>query len=619
MSLFQKTTRRPLVIASSGGGGLLMAADSIIKYYKEENPDSEFEQYTARLYKEESNDFIALILRIGLWFLSLPFLGNFFRRLNDYFELYNLPQKDAFDEGIRTLNNGRIDADGNGKKYEFIDMLLDVYPSGYEICSIFNTLQLNDNIKDMEKTIRQQSFADWYNYYPVKRYILNLLIKSQKNVKPYTEIICTQPMSLDAITDAIIEYNKKIVDAKNAEWDNIQNNISYYQEKISILQKEIQSPDTWQFVKWFKKLSLFFYQKLLQDQKDRSKTHGGKELEQVHLKLYMPDLATTGSCHYFEPLNKFTPEQRGLVELYAVAPLENSLSKFEHHEGFKKIVCLDKENNTMLRKAFKKTEELKKYLDTSVEHIFHVKGEPKEFSIEPKAKVAAIMLGSLAGNGTVKYIRPLLDAKYQQIIIFRGTNKDIDAYINENFSDEERQKIICLDKQDDDQIAPIMARSNCVVTRCGGLSIAEHMAIPMLPDKRFLIHHSDATNITDDNLRIGLPWEEGNADCLIKYVEKNRGNTYAVATKTFPNPERIAQDLQALKEEQEKIIVDRNIMNLASRSKNSQYVDESYYDGIMFVREHHNKSMSQSLVTPKKHVLPSRVNPVNDVGFSRSL
>lgn len=540
---------RPLVIASSGGGGLIMAAQTIINNYKAIYGDRvEFNTHAAKLESDHSATLLGAIVRIGIWVMSLPWLGNIFRDFNNWLGLNNLPERRYFNEEIQKLNDKRKDDQGNRTQSEYIDMLLDIYPAGYQICAIFNALQANDNMKDMAKTVNKQFLVDLYNYVDVKKTIFNILKMAAAENKPYTELMCTQPMSLAAMTDAVIEYNTQIVDKRNSMINSLTEKVANYEARIQNFKEVINDKNVWRIYKIWASISLFFEKRILNKEKRKLESLG-EHLETVKIKQYMPDLATPGASHYFDALNKFSKKQREQMELFVVAPLDNSLSTLNHKEQFSSIIKLAPDINPMLRNAFKQTDLLQEYLNTEFEHTIEVAGEPDEVKIPGNIKVASIMLGTLAGNATVDYIKPLLASGYGKIIIFRGNNLNIDKRIESEFSPQDKERIVLLGTQGDAQIAPIMTRSQCVIIRCGGLSITEQMAMPLLYDKRILIHHSD--RIEGKELSTGLPWEDENANCLIEFIKKNRGNTNAIAKKTYPAYDQIMSDLNPENDEED--------------------------------------------------------------------
>lgn len=162
--------------------------------------------------------------------------------------------------------------------------------------------------------------------------------------------------------------------------------------------------------------------------------------------------------------------------------------------------------------------------------------EREEIHIPKDAKVASIMIGSLAANASYDYLIFLLNNNYDKIFVFGGVNAELSQKINNYLNripntlrSEYQQRIVCLGNQSDVEIAPIMTRSDCVVIRGGGLSVMEQMALPVRPEKAIFIHHQDRGDRAE--LTSGLPWEDGNTDGLLDHFR----NQSVFARKTTPS------------------------------------------------------------------------------------
>ena len=366
------------------------------------------------------------------------------------------PYADFLAELQRLYNTSQI----NGKPY--IDMLLDVYPAGYEFVAIFNTLQRGDYLTNINKIVNAQPRSDRMNYKHVYAKILEILCNEANNNLPYTEIISTQSQSLAAICDAVHTYNQ-------------------HHQPIIINQ-------------------------------------------------YLTEMTTIAAHHFFIAINNLTKTQQQYIKIHAVcdkiSDIYDCLTNTDHFAG---IEVLSKYNNPMVRSEFKNPLLKDLYpFDKECQLIINTAIGSKTITIPAHAKIAVIMLGSLAGRASIDYAKYLTALnKYKFIFVFRSGNQDFDKKL-ENLSNN----IICLEYQPPQTLASIIIRSNCVVLRGGGLSTMENMALPIVQNKKFYFHHPEAgnENKTQDQLSTGLSWEDSNIDQLIKHIRENS----AYAWKTTP-------------------------------------------------------------------------------------
>lgn len=194
--MFEKNKNgRPLFIACSGGGGHIAAINAIIASY---NP-SALTTHTPVPYKKKAPSFA----RISIFAASYL---NYSSLIKNYTKVYGLPVLPNKDELVVAIDE--LEA-ANKTSRAYIDMLLDVYPSGYESAAIWNVLQRQDEKEELTKLVKLQSSNDEYFFTYVSNFFLQKLNAAAEESTPYTEIISTQAIGLPALCDAVKKYNKQ--------------------------------------------------------------------------------------------------------------------------------------------------------------------------------------------------------------------------------------------------------------------------------------------------------------------------------------------------------------------------------------------------------------------------
>lgn len=410
----------PLFVSSSGGGGHIAAIQAI-------------KQFLVNLYLQKKLFFAAEKLppykpvlpeekpRINSQKTQIAFALDLPRKFKDALDLVGFPvlpdSKEVKDEIARLANL-------NSEDRFYIDLLLDVYPSGYENVAIWNLLQKHDKTDELKKLIDLHKYSDQNNYKIVKDYFIKRLEKAAKNMQPYTEVISTQAMALPALCDAVIYYNEKIAKKYNA-------------------------------------MPIMIHQ-------------------------YMTDLPTPGAVHFFKPLERLSEKQRSQMILYGV-DLESAIN-FHLPGFAKLISLDSKKNPMVRSGFYDEALKNINLHENMVLHAQVFKEQDRQYKIVEEDKVASIMLGSQASLDTIEYVRKLVESGiYSKIFVFGGNTPHIQEGLSKINCHGDIQ-IIPLDNQDDKHIAPIMTRSNLVIIRGGGLSVMEQMALPHPPDQVILIH-----------------------------------------------------------------------------------------------------------------------------------
>ncbi len=480
-AVLHQNSRLPLMIGCSGGGGHNTAIKGIKGFLENKYGDRiTFPEYQSKLFNKDLDSNSRKQIQLGAAIMHTFFVGKPIRGVVRLTPLPVLPQIQDIEAETNKLSN----EERKIAKRNYIDMLLDVYPAGYESAAIWNVLQRADETSQLRKLIDFQAMSDRENYQVVKDYYFNELVAHAKS-SPYTEVISTQAMALPALCDAVKAYN---------EW--------------------------------------------LDQQKLENKP------SKVVIHQYMTDLPTKGAVHFFNSLSTLTADQQSQMKLYAVGLKQEIIHHFfPKGNSFAGLYNIPFNENPMVRPGFKdpaldNSQKFNEDISISLKGYDYEKetdrwnkGVDVQYTIKAKEQIASIMLGSQAGADTVEYILPLLNKGMDKVFVFGGQqNKALSDKIDGMLQKypQYKGKIIRLGNQDDVQIAPLMSRSNMVVIRGGGLSVMEQLAMNHNPLQTVLIHHA---NSTEKNLSSGISWEDDNVTSVIEDL-KSRG---VHAKKTSPN------------------------------------------------------------------------------------
>lgn len=442
--------KRPLMVGCSGGGGHISAILGIQQYLQKRFAETVvLTDYSPVLFTDKRHSPTSEQIRQGMAIMHAEIVGKPVKALVGLSPFPVLPQKAALDAEIQALHN----KEKNTKMRPYVDMLLDVYPSGYESAAIWNVLQRNDETRELKKLIDLQSKSDSENYQAVYQYYLSALNEARNAGSPFTEVISTQAMALPALCDAVKDYNEGLL---------------------------------------------------------KSDPHA----QTVVIHQYMTDLPTKGAVHFFNVLSRLTPAQQQQMKLYGVemnpAIIEHFFPNGSYFNG---LYSIPAEQNPMVRPGFMDPS-LDNSSKFHQKTTITLKDEPP-FTIKADEQIAAIMLGSQASNDTVEYIETLLNKGMSKVFVFGGKNKNISEKIDEIIAKNPayQANIIRLGNQGDKEIVALMTRSNIAVIRGGGLSVMEQMAMPHNEEQTILIHHA---NSEAENLSSGISWEDDNVTFLME-------------------------------------------------------------------------------------------------------
>lgn len=409
-----------LYVGSSGGGGHIAAIEGLrlnkLKAFAEGQvklarptlptyvPVNHAKKPWLNMQKQQIELGLSLpqTIKEALTYLKLPILPN---------------AKDIRDEIAKLAN-------ANVKERFYIDVLLDVYPTGYENVAIWNVLQKQDKTEELKTLIEWQEHSDALNYKYVYGYFTNLLEKAARENLPYTKIVSSQAMALPALCDAVIHYNSKI-----------------------------------------------------------AKKYGALPIK-IH--QFLTDLPSPGAVHFLKPLERLTPAQRNCMVVYGINITK--VKEFNLLSFAKMVDIDPANNPMVRQGFYMPSLQDYLDLKDVVLSVQVKDKEDEHIPISAQEKVAAIMLGSQASVDTIKYVNELEKSElYNKIFVFGGKMAHIynELAQTEGFK---KGKIILLDNQDDKYIAPIMTRSNLAIIRGGGLSVMEQEALRHRKNKLVLVH-----------------------------------------------------------------------------------------------------------------------------------
>jgi len=457
--------RKPLMIGCSGGTGHNSAIEGIATSIRgsEASAKTIFVDYQPvkaedRVASKESKQ-----IYMGISVMHAPVFGYAVQSVVDRTQYPVLPTKAEIEQEVTSLSSKQKPT------RTYIDMLLDVYPGGFESAAIWNVLQKQDETATLRKLIALQENSDTDNYQTVRKHFYDQLVAAAEKKEPFTEVMSTQAMSLPALCDAVAEYNT---------WCETQ---------------RLTAP-------------------------------------RVFVHQYMTDLATKGAVHFFNPLSRLTPSQQEQMQLFGVNCDSKIMDHFfpkspSHDKGhyFNKVEAVDSAENPMVRAGFKdpqydNSEKFSKEVQLTFKDAKGTIQDENKHTIQADEKIASIMLGGQGGNDSYKYIENLLQTGCEKVFVFGvQNNQTVQAAIQQliDSNPHYQGKIISLANQDAEQIAALMSRSNVVVTRGGGLSVMEQMAMKHSQEQSIFIHHADSEA---HELTSGISWEDANVDALIEHL-----------------------------------------------------------------------------------------------------
>ncbi|KTD79411.1 alpha/beta hydrolase family protein [Legionella waltersii] len=202
---------RPLIVASSTE---LQSINKVKKITEEIKGKAIITHYPTRGEHIKSYSVNAIAIRIGVWLTSFHFFNgliNGFMRACGYptFPVY----KGFWDE------MAILEQKEQQKWRPYVDILLDVYPSGSEFSAFYNATQKHSSSEDIHTILTYRGDTEEKYSKLVKEKIIKRLCNAAIKHVPYTQLILTQGLSVNGLCDAVIEYNNVFLPAFNKEND----------------------------------------------------------------------------------------------------------------------------------------------------------------------------------------------------------------------------------------------------------------------------------------------------------------------------------------------------------------------------------------------------------------
>lgn len=284
----------------------------------------------------------------------------------------------------------------------------------------------------------------------------------------------------------------------------------------------------------------------------------GSSKPPIQVKLIMTELPNAKTKNFFYPVSWLTDNDKKNFELITSRPLvKNGQTEAEfwkehcnlslEHVVYSELPIrpafheyADREDETSELSALFSTEEEREMMAECYGEGF---GElPSDngrvvFPLQPNDQVCSIMLGSQAcTEATKQYVKKSIflakerggASQNQYLFVLCGRHKDKQSLFQQvhdlvrlergRRDYPEHLKIVPLTFQTDAEIAPLLRRSNLSVTKSGGLTAMEQLAVAR---GQILLHATppkdlDPCEMTDDDIaKTGMPlWEWGNAEVL---------------------------------------------------------------------------------------------------------
>lgn len=250
--------------------------------------------------------------------------------------------------------------------------------------------------------------------------------------------------------------------------------------------------------------------------------------KKVFVEKYIVDLPTNRASHFFKNIKKLSKKDKNLIKIVSLEPL---LSMDETEEEFwekNAEVKMDKirYEKYFIRKGFKKYQNMKRDGNNYVIRI-NDHNKNNEFTLKNDDILISLILGSHPSfDSTCDYVKKTIN-------YYKNNNEDKDIYMFVYCGDEnsplfnEIIKIISKEKafpinlniipmpfQNDEFIASLFFRSDLTITRSGGQTVMEILAVG---DGKHCIHSESKNNHSLNELLKGMTYlEGGNALYLIK-------------------------------------------------------------------------------------------------------
>lgn len=282
--------------------------------------------------------------------------------------------------------------------------------------------------------------------------------------------------------------------------------------------------------------------------------------KKVYLEKVMSDLPTKDATHFFYSIKKLSSTDKTYLRFVTNEPL---LEEEKNNEEFWQKHCKLSEKDItyeslIIRRSFKTLVDKKRSSTThtiftkvqsdnerrQLEQVFaaqncpvQYKDENFSFAIEPSAKVVTILLGSQPSfGGTYNYIKGFIETlenSNDKFFVFAYCEKMDSPLFQSVCALLEKRRTSCnlcivpMSYQPEEVVANLFFRSDLTITKSGGQTAMELMAI----SKGACFIHSEAqgSSLSLQQLLSGIPaWEAGGALYL-----KEKFNAKIVTPETF--------------------------------------------------------------------------------------
>lgn len=282
------------------------------------------------------------------------------------------------------------------------------------------------------------------------------------------------------------------------------------------------------------------------------RVYGFFSKKKLFLNLVLVDLPTKEYSRFLKGISRFSKRDKDLLKIITIKPLlDGERSSSEYWERY----CGISEENVIynpyvIRRAFKNYQKrercvgnfdvwirsgsleeralIKSSLDMGDGKYFE-EGEKFRIRVEREDLVFVVLLGSKpAIFSTTEYAKGFIEfakknsGKNCFLFIFcgkflkRGGASKVYNLIDQDSNFPKNLRIVPMSFQKDDVIASLFHRSDLSITRSGGHTIMELMAVSS--GKKWI--HSEAKGEDEEALLKGMPfWEAGNARYLKRFVK----------------------------------------------------------------------------------------------------
>jgi hypothetical protein len=247
---------------------------------------------------------------------------------------------------------------------------------------------------------------------------------------------------------------------------------------------------------------------------------------QILIRKVLTELPSCEIPHYLAPMRRLSSKARRLIQLETLPPLPDDAATWEEEYGItaRNLVL----RAPLLRETFR---EILDTLPTISELTIETEAGKRTIAIPDRARVTTIMLGShQPEQATIAYVKRFIEAKCDTTDDLLFVVATYDSLYNAiaALDSAPHLEIIPLTFQEEGVIAPLLYRSDATLTKAGGLTAMELLAIA----RGEIWIHSESP--PDEEPLDGMPiWEAGNA----RYLMRAKG-AHCVTPQTCHEPLR---------------------------------------------------------------------------------